>query len=56
MALHWHPRLKGAYVGTGGISAEEIYSALLDDEVFANIPARLAERFGALYRRPLALS
>jgi DNA-binding CsgD family transcriptional regulator len=47
VALHWHSRSKGAYVETGGISAEEIYSALLDDEAFANIPARLAERFGA---------
>lgn len=46
MALHWHLSQKGAYVGTGGISAEEIYSALLDDEAFGNLPARLAESFG----------
>jgi DNA-binding CsgD family transcriptional regulator/PAS domain-containing protein len=34
-------------VGTGGVTAEEIYSALLDDEAFGNLPARLAESFGA---------
>jgi DNA-binding CsgD family transcriptional regulator/PAS domain-containing protein len=34
-------------VGTGGIAAEDIYSALLDDDAFANLPALLAERFGA---------
>jgi DNA-binding CsgD family transcriptional regulator len=34
-------------VGTRGICAEEIYSALLDDDAFANLPVRLAERFGA---------
>lgn len=34
-------------MGDGGISAEEIYSALLDDEAFDNLPARLADAFGA---------
>jgi DNA-binding CsgD family transcriptional regulator/PAS domain-containing protein len=46
VALHWHLSQKGAYVETGGISAEEIYSALLDDEAVGNLPARLAESFG----------
>lgn len=34
-------------MGNRGISAEEIYSALLDDEAFAQLPTRLAQTFGA---------
>jgi DNA-binding CsgD family transcriptional regulator len=34
-------------VETGGIAAEDIYSALLDDDGFANLPGLLAEKFDA---------